>query len=318
MYVVKKIRDLTMEKSADESSVFVSAASGMAVAGDHVYIVADDRLCLASFNLTGNAPGKWVRLFPGQLPTEHKARKAKKPDLEAICILPHSKFAKYGALLVVPSGSKDWRCNSCLLPLDQSGKISGEPLPIDFSKLFAHLRTDLSSSIRKLNIEGVCVSGEKLLLANRGASNGIGNAIISLDLAGFLYQAYDTHHITNECFLTANVFELGKVKKVALGFTDICALPDGRLIFSAAAECTDDAYEDGACAGSTVGVIGKKFDSVSVILLDTVQKVEGVYAKPLKMNRRNGQREETAELILVTDADSESSIASMLSTEITL
>jgi hypothetical protein len=314
MMEVKKLRDLNMERSADESAAFVSAASGIAVVGSHVYIVADDRLCLASFNLADKTPGIWVRVFPGSLPSEHKARKKKKPDLEAICVLPASKFAKHGALLVVPSGSKEWRFNACLLPLDQSGKIAGEPLPLDFSNLFAHLR----SKVNKLNIEGVCVSQEKLLLANRGASTGDGNAIISLDLSKFLFQAYDTHQIGSQCYLSANEFQLGRVKKVALGFTDLCALSDGRLVFSAAAECTDDAYEDGVCAGSAVGFIDEKFENVTVWLLDTSQKVEGVYAKPVRAIQKNGQRIETTELILVTDADSEASIASMLSTEITL
>ena len=314
MLEVKKIRDLTMEKSVNESAAFVSAASGIAVAGNHVYIVADDRLCLASFNLTNKTPGQWIRLFPGTLPSEHKARKAKKPDLEAICVLPPNKFAKDGALLVVPSGSKEWRRNACLLPLDKAGKIAGEPLPLDFSNLYAHLR----SKVQKLNIEGVCVLQGKLLLANRGASSGDGNALISLDLSKFLYQAYDTHQIGSRCYLAANEFQLGKVKNVALGFTDLCALADGRLVFTAAAECTDDAYEDGACAGSAVGFIDSHFRSITVSLLDTSQKVEGVYANPVRVAQKNGQRIETAELILVTDADSEALIASMLSTEITL
>lgn len=314
MLEVKKIRDLTMEKSAAESAAFVSAASGIAVCGNHAYIVADDRLCLASFNLADKTPGKWVRLFAGTLPDEQKARKAKKPDLEAICFLPSNKFAKYGALLVVPSGSKDWRHNSCLLPLDRIGQIAGEPLPVDFSRLFARLK----ALVQKLNVEGACVSGGKLLLANRGGLSGEGNAIFSLDLAKFLYQAYDTHEIAGECYLSVNDFQLGKVKKVAFGFTDLCALPDGRLIFSAAAECTDDPYVDGACAGSAVGFIDKKFTGATVALLDTNLKVEGVYAKPLHLTQNNGEKEERAELILVTDADSEALVASMLSTEITL
>jgi len=314
MLEVKKIRDLIVAKSADEGTGFVSAASGLAVAGDNIYIVADDRLCLASFNLNDTSAGKWIRLFPGTLPQEHKERKAKKPDLEAICVLPPSKFAAHGALLVVPSGSKEWRFNACILPLNLSGGIAAEPLPLNFSKLFTHLRT----KVQKLNIEGACVHGEKLFLANRGNSHGEGNAIIALELGKFLYQAYDIHEIASEPYLSINHLELGRVKKVALAFTDFCALSDGRFVFSAAAECTDDAYEDGACAGSAVGLIDAKLETLTLSLLDTTQKVEGVYAKPTRSGENQNFKGSLRELILVTDADSETSVASMLSTAITL
>jgi hypothetical protein len=308
MLEVKKIRELTMKKSQALSAAYVSAASGIAVAGKHVYIVADDQLCLACFKLDDDEPGDWLRLFSGDLPSEHAQRKKVKPDLEAICVLPAHNHANQGALLVVSSGSKEWRCNSCLLPLNDAGKIVGEPLPLDLSALFSFLRT----KVTKLNIEGVCVYGEKLLLANRGNSKHGDNAIIALDLNKFLHQAYDTHNIDGQSFLFVHHNELGRVKNVPLSFTDLCAISGGQIIYCAAAESTDDDYVDGPCAGSALYVGDGKFENLRTEILDTSLKVEGIYAKAVE----NGGKE--VELILVTDGDADSSIATMLSTRLTL
>ncbi len=49
MLKVKKIRELTMKKSEALSAAYVSAASGIALAGRHFYIAADDQLCLSLF-----------------------------------------------------------------------------------------------------------------------------------------------------------------------------------------------------------------------------------------------------------------------------
>lgn len=308
MLEVKKIRELTMKKSEAVAAAYVSAASGIALAGQHFYIAADDQLCLACFKLGDDEPGDWLRLFPGVLPAEHAARKKVKPDLEAICVLPANIHAQTQALLVVSSGSKDWRFNSCLLPLDGQGKIAAEPLPLNFSALFQFLKT----KVTKLNIEGVCVYQEKLLLANRGNSKHGDNAIIGLDLNKFLHQVYDTHNIDGDCFSFVHHNELGSVKNVPLSFTDLCTLSSGQIIYCAAAESTDDDYFDGPCAGSALYVGDGNFQNLRTEILDTNLKVEGVCARP-------GQNSRTqVELILVTDGDADSSIATMLSTHLTL
>lgn len=307
MLEVKKIRDLTMH-SGVLGVAYVSAASGIAVAGNYVYIVADDQMCLACFKLDGNEPGDWVRLFDGDLPAEHKARKLKKPDLEAICLLPKNPHAQSGALLVVPSGSKDWRSRACILPVDDTGRIAGEVLPLNMSALYAYLRT----KVRKLNIEGVCVCDGKLLLANRGNSKDGDNAVIELNLSDFLYQAYDTHELNGDSFVAVHHQELGKLKGVALSFTDLTVIPSGQIVYCAAAESTDDDYLDGPCSGSAIAVGDKKFQTLRIHALDTSLKVEGIYARPLP------KKPGGLELILVTDGDADSSIGAMLSTFVTL
>ncbi len=50
-------------------------------------------------------------------------------------------------------------------------------------------------------------------------------------------------------------YDLGAIDGVPLGFTDAAPLPGGAVLFTAAAEATDNAYDDGACRGSAIGLL---------------------------------------------------------------
>jgi hypothetical protein len=72
---------------------------------------------------------------------------------------------------------------------------------------------------------------------------------------------------------------LGTLDGVPLGFTDASPLPDGRLLFAAAAEAGGSTYEDGAATGSVLGVLD--CDSARVQAqrrLATTDKIEGLHA----------------------------------------
>src|SRR5690606_8300125 len=83
------VRELRLAAaSAASSPSHLAAASGLVVAGTHLYVVADDELHLGWFPGQGDADGRLVRLFPGEWPSAPDARKARKPDLEALGRLP--------------------------------------------------------------------------------------------------------------------------------------------------------------------------------------------------------------------------------------
>lgn len=88
-------------------------------------------------------------------------------------------------------------------------------------------------------------------------------------------------------------FDLGEIDGIPFGFTDGAALPDGRLVFSAVAEDTEDAYLDGRCVGAVLGIINSG-EVRYMQPLDRPSKIEGVSA------RANGN---AIELLLVTDDD---------------
>lgn len=261
-----------------------SAASGLVRLGGELCAVADDELHLAVIPLAPELPGRWVRLFPGELPLEHHARKARKPDLEALARLPPGEGAPHGALLAVGSGSTPQRSRAALLPLSPAGGLSEDVAPriIDLAPLYDGLRLRFP----ELNIEGAAVQGETLVLLQRGNGAAGVNAIVEVELAGLLAGRSVTPRIQE--------IELGTLDGVRLTFTDVTPLADGRLVFSAAAEASASTYLDGPCVGSAVGLLSADGRVERVERLDRVVKVEGVHAEP----EGGGLR-----LLMVSDAD---------------
>jgi len=73
------------------------------------------------------------------------------------------------------------------------------------------------------------------------------------------------------------MFDLGQIDGIPLCFTDGAALPDGTMVFTAVAEGGGDNYNDGACAGAAVGIVGNELQCL--YRLDWPHKVEGVNAR---------------------------------------
>jgi hypothetical protein len=98
-------------------------------------------------------------------------------------------------------------------------------------------------------------------------------------------------------------YALGELGGVPLGFTDLAALPDGRLAFSAAAEASDNAYADGAVAGSVLGWLTPDGRVEFLGRLPGALKVEGIAVQPMPGG---------LEWLLVTDADARGRAAQLL------
>ncbi|MDC8012525.1 DUF6929 family protein [Tahibacter soli] len=294
MIDLEHLRELTFPASQTAAADHLGAASGIVVAGRFLYVIADDERYLGVFDPAGQRDGMKVRLFPGDLPDDAAARKARKPDLEALVRLP--PFAGYpaGALFAFASGSKPNRQTGVLLGLDDAGALIGAPRAVDLSALYAPLQRRFPA----LNLEGAAVCGAHLVLLQRASGGHPENATIRFALSEVLH-ALDT---TNELRLPALPFEtrtidLGRVDGVPLGFTDAAALPDGRLVFSAVAEGTDDTYNDGACVDAAIGVLGADGCVQTLEFVRPMRKIEGVDA------RLDG---DVIRLLLVSDADDRS------------
>lgn len=284
-------RLLTLEAPEETGRpAHVSAASGLVAVGPWLYVVADDALHLAVFPREGDAPGRSVRLFPGELPLEHKARKAAKPDLEALCLLAPFTGCPHGALLAVPSGSTAARQRGALLPLTPKGTLAGEVHEVDFTAVYAQLARELGP----LNIEGAAVSGGRLRLLQRGNGAQGTDALVDLDHERLVRALEGDRKLGPEVVRTVRRWELGHVGGVRLTFTDASPLPDGRIVFTAAAEATPDAYSDGPVAGSVIGVLAPDGAPLFMDAVDAKVKLEGVSA-----HVERGQ----VHVLLVADAD---------------
>ncbi|MBU8895753.1 hypothetical protein KRR26_09065 [Corallococcus sp. M34] len=299
--MIRTTRRRTLTLASPESpgrAAHVSAASGLVRVGSWLHVVADDSLCLAVFPLHGDSPGQLARLFPGELPEAPGPRKAAKPDLEALCALGPLSFAPQGALLALPSGSTPRRRRGAVVPLAADGSLAGEPRTVDCTALYAQLEREFGV----LNIEGAALAGPRLRLLNRGNGEGGVDALVDLD-AERLHRAVETGALGPEVVRTTRRWELGHAGGVRLSFTDAAPLPDGRMVFTAAAEDSRDAVADGRVTGSAVGLLAPDGTPLFLDGVDVPVKLEGVDA------RVEGGR---IHLLLVADADDPTVAAPLL------
>ena len=249
---------LSLEKIAD---LDVSAASGLVALEDALYVVADDELFLASFDTAGATRQRFA-LFSGVLPEEHKARKKRKPDLEALTLLPD------GRLLALGSGSTPSRMRSVCVDPAQPAQLAQS----DWSALYI----ELMRSLPELNIEGVAVQGERLWLAQRGNGARGMNACVELDLGAVCRALQAGAPIEASVLLAIHPVRLGEIEGAPLSLTDLCAHPDGGLLFSAAAEPSGSTYDDAPTTGSAVGALDLRGNVARCVRVAERCKLEGI------------------------------------------
>jgi hypothetical protein len=279
-----------------------SAASGLVNIGQRLYVVADDENYLGVFDLSSKEPGTRVRLVEGELPSVPKERKRKKPDFEALALLPRFSGFPQGALLALGSGSLPQRQRAVLLALGTLNQVSVAQV-IDLAPLFLPLRERFPD----LNIEGAFVTEERFCLLQRGHSAAPVNAFISYSWSGVQdwLNGGKGVPIPN----TVELFELGDLDGVPLCFTDGAPLIGGGWVFCAAAEDTADSYHDGVCKGSAVGIVDAQGKIQRLDRLTVLCKAEGIAVK---------SEGEAIELLLVTDADDPAVAACLLTTTLGL
>lgn len=305
MLELQQLRDLTLEHPTSPGRpAYLSAASGLVMVQSLLYVVADDELSLAFFSASDEAPGKLIRYREGELPSGKEKRKKLKPDLEALVLLPPFATCQHGALFAMGSGSRKTRREGVIFALDEHGAIRGAPRAIDLSPLMIAL----DAQVAGLNIEGALWVQNRFILLQRGNKGGGRNVSITLGLEDVLHALAIGTVVPPVPFETRE-YDLGAIEGVPLTFTDGAALSDGRIVFTAVAENTDDSYTDGACLGAAVGILSSDGLLQSLDRLDPVVKVEGIDA------RLAGER---IELTMVSDADDAAIPASLYRVDMAL
>lgn len=257
----------------------ISAASGIALRDDALYVIADDELHIGVYGLDGARRGR-LALQAGVLPDDHVQRKASKPDFEALIVLPDS------SLLVLGSGSTAHRTQGAWVRFD-----GAQPLvnPIDLSALFS----TLSATLPELNIEGAAVLHDALFLSSRGNGARRENALIKLDLARVLEGLTRDRALTGAGLVDVVGVTLPELDGTALSLTDLTTV-DERILFAAAAEASSNTFDDGACEGSALGILTPAGTVECIRRVEPLLKLEGVCAQSIEGGHR---------LWLVADAD---------------
>jgi hypothetical protein len=240
----------------------VRAASAVVPYGDGRLVVQDDATHAAWVRSGSITP---VRVFP---PVEGldvfdavAGTKHLKPDLEAACPLGPDR------VLVLGSGSTPARCRLAVVTPDG---VQVRDVPDLYAAVGALLETPPGA----LNLEGACLVEGRLRWFRRGAAD-LPSASVDLDLDALLAVVAGTGSEADVPLSNARRYELGGVDGVALGITDAIALPDGRVLASAAAEDTPNPVDDGPVVGAVLLVL----DDDRLVATGPVPVVDGAVPK---------------------------------------
>ncbi len=299
--VLRSVRELLLNHSCAQPHL--SAASGMWIVADTLYIVADDELVLGVFSILDTQPGHILTIIPGQLPQDAKQRKAAKPDFESLTCLPACSAYPYGALLALGSGSTEQRKRGMLWPFNSAQELAGSPQLFNLQALYQPLEEVFAD----LNIEGVVIQGDCLKLWQRANNQQRENAVIEYDLQDLYAVIHAQSDRLNLQPQRIDYYDLGEVAGVPLTFTDAFALQDGACVFTAAAENTDNSYLDGECVGAAIGLIDAQRQLRWLRPVLPVYKLEGISAQ---------QVGNQLQIYLVSDADNPDIPAQLLETYI--
>jgi hypothetical protein len=272
---LRELRKLDLdEPSHPDRPPHLSAASGVVQRGDFAYVIGDDELFLAVFEVSNPAPGRLQRALAGDLPLDHDTRKDAKPDLEVLTVLPPFERHPYGALLGLGSGSTPNRDRGFVWELRPDGSLGDAAEEVDLKPLYTLLRRHLD----ELNIEGAAVMGDQLWLLQRGNSDLGANVVTELALDEVMESLVNDRTLEAEEVRALRSYDLGELEGARLTFSDASPLGDDLLVFTASAEATSDTYSDGEILGSVVGTIDAGGEVRRLRSIERDYKVEGVHA----------------------------------------
>ena len=251
---VRVVRRVTMHYvgGADETldrPAHVRAASGLTWFGQHLAAVSDD----ASFiGLVDPASGRTQPITIPHAPAQRRqfdtrrGNKADKLDLECV-ISVEGRLVAFGS-------------DSGLAVRRQVVVLDNEtlaPRVVTLPRLYEALRQPVLGR-GVLNLEGAAVSGDMLVLGNRGGDLGDDGVPTKDAMAWFpmsaLLRLIDDPDGAPLPSIEWHPVSLGQLGGTPLRLTELEAIGD-ELAFAATAEVTTSAYDDGQVTGSVVGWI---------------------------------------------------------------
>lgn len=252
----------------------VRAASALVRLGSRLIIGQDDSNFAAIIS-EGKITG--LRLFDnvtGDTYSPERKNKAEKPDIEL-----GATFSVGGqeAAVMFGSGSTARRMRAAWIT-EAEGELSVQSR--DISSLYQAAMQRLGLGPDVLNLEGCAPAGDKIVFFQRGNGAGGVNATFAVKqqtleaalLEGKKIEASDVRELRR--------YDLSRYAPAGLGFSDATPLPDGRILFLAAAEDSPNTFDDGAILGSVLGVLSADGELLGVTRVpdgpDGPYKLEGV------------------------------------------
>jgi hypothetical protein len=262
---------------------FVRAASGLTWFADRLAVVQDDTLLVALVD-----PDTF-EIEPVELPLradgartfdKEQGNKKFKADFEAAVSAPVDGAP---TLLAFGSGSHENRESIAMLR-QQAGNWQSRIVHVP--ALYAGLRAARGFLSSELNLEGALLIGGRLRLFQRSNGSALSAdlpvccATCDLDWPALLAHLAAPHAAPAPLPQAIRHYDLGLADDGRLTFTDAALLPDATIAFSASAENSPNAYDDGEVTGSALG----KLDGERALLCPLLdergspvrEKVEGL------------------------------------------
>lgn len=206
----------------------IGACSGLVFYENSYYLIADHSKVLYQYEVSA----KKLHKISLEDTLHENLPKKKKPDLESITLVN-------GTLYLFASGSKKNR-HDCYLVDVKTQKVEKKSLQ-NFYKL---LQQKVNLPANEINIEGVAFYQNKWYFLQRGNGELQKNGIYVINHIDF-FKAND---------IVFKPVKLPKINNVSVTFTD-GTLVNQHIYFTAAAEGTNNTYNDGEILGSMVGKI---------------------------------------------------------------
>jgi hypothetical protein len=272
----------------------VTAASGIAPLGNG-WLIAQDGSTFAAWRRPGSVVP--VRVLP---PVEGHDRfseaagtKRLKPDLEAACPV---EVDGEPAVLLLGSGSTPRRMRGVLVRL-----TDGNPTVQagDLAPLYAQVAQRLGLPLEHLNLEGASRHGAAMRWFNRGnLAAGVPSSSVDVPVEALIDAVLGRTGVAAVPLGQPRSYDLGAVEGVGLAVTDAIAVPDGRVLLSAAAEDTPNAVDDGPVVATALALV----DAGEVLAVAPVPEVDGRVHKIEGLTLRGSDADEI-NLVAVVDAD---------------
>ena len=272
----------------------VTAASAIAPLGDGWLVAQDDATHAGWWRDGSLSPLRVLPRVEGlDRFSEAAGTKRLKPDLEVAC---PAEVDGEPAVLLLGSGSTARRTRGVLVHLDDGRPVAqaGELAP-----LYALVARRLGLGDGQLNLEGASRHGGTVRWFNRGnLAAGVRPGSVDVRLAGLVDAVLGRTDAASVPVEQPRVYDLGEVAGVGLAVTDAIALPDGRLLLSAAAEDTPNAVDDGPVVAAALVLV----DGDTVLDVAAVPPVDGRVAKVEGLALR-AVRDGDVHLLAVVDDD---------------
>jgi len=202
--------------------------------------------------------------------SEASGTKHLKPDLEVAC---PAQVDGEPAVLLLGSGSSPRRMRGVLVRLVDGGPVA---TAAELAPLYELVARRLGRPLDQLNLEGAARLEGVVRWFNRGnLAAGVPSASVDVPLESLVAAVLGRAGAAAVPVGEPRVYELGEVDGVGLAVTDAVALPDGRILLSAAAEDTPNAVDDGPVVATALALV----DDGTVVAVAPVPEVGGAVHK---------------------------------------